>query len=72
MCDQFQATHRITFAPVSGKPERFDVMEREGSLYTQTEWVASVGADWTIDNERHVWFQGQAAPGNGTVRVKKL
>lgn len=75
----FTPTHRITFTPVSGEPEVFDVwlepeeFEGDGPAYTREEWESSTRADW--ERNDGVWtFQGQATPGgaSGRVRVCRL
>lgn len=72
---KFRATHKITFTPVSGDVQVFDVQLEadeagDGPAYTQEEWDSSSKADWErVDGS---WFfQGQTTPGGqpGYVRV---
>jgi LmbE family N-acetylglucosaminyl deacetylase len=70
----WNATHRITFTPIeSTTPQVWECMEHDGSLYTESEWEAHDAADWTIDEDRNIWWQGESfAPGPGNVRVDRL
>jgi len=66
---RFSATHRITFEPTAGTPEKWLVMlTPDGAAYTLEEWDAHADADWEcVDGE---WrFQGRAVPADGTITV---
>jgi hypothetical protein len=67
-------THRITFAPRSGKPTTWEVMRSDGCLYTRDEWEHESAADWEIDDADRVTFQGQATPhgASGTVTIAEV
>lgn len=72
--NNFQATHRITFVSVNGSREVWDVMLMEGeegrsAAYTRAEFNCAAPSDWERDAQGRWWFQGEAAPGNGTVTV---
>jgi len=69
---QWQATHRITWTPTGGEPEVIDVMESDGSLYTREEWEAAEAADWSIGEDRRIYFREGAAPGNGSVEIRRV
>ena len=68
----FVPTHRITHTRPDGTRDVYEVAEFNGCLYTQGEWDHAENADWTIDEDRRVWFQGQAAPSCGAVTVEQL
>lgn len=66
---RFSASHRITFEPTAGTPEKWLVMlTPDGAAYTREEWDAHAGADWECRDGRWL-FQGRAAPADGTVTV---
>ena len=79
MKKQFEVTHKITYAPVKGAPQIWDVMlmpdEHEDddqgirAAYTRAEFDCVAPSDWERDAQGRWWFQGQAALGNGTVTV---
>ena len=69
---QWTPTHKITFRPVQGDPEETIVALVEGVAYTIEEWEAESSADWERAEDGSWLFQGQAAPGNGTVEVEPL
>ena len=75
---KFQVTHRIVFTPVKGTPQIWHVMlmpdEHEDdqgirAAYTRAEFDCVAPSDWERDAQGRWWFQGQAAPGCGTVTV---
>lgn len=79
---KFKVTHRIVFTPVKGTPQVWDVMlmpeDEHGcrsAAYTRAEygdrhWYnCAAPSDWERDGKGRWWFQGEAAPGNGTVTV---
>ena len=75
-------THRVTYAPKREEPEAFEVMaydlgyDHPGpgryALFTQDEWEAGDPPDWTMDIQGQVWYQGAAAPGEGSASVEDI
>lgn len=55
----FTTTHIITVTDHTGT-QRIPVMECEGALFTREEWDAAVSADWSLDDDRGVLFQGSS------------
>ena len=55
---EWEMTHAIEF----GNDVLF-VMHHEGSMYQESEWQNSLPADFTVDENNRVVFQGQAFTG---------
>ena len=57
-------THEIT-----DNGRRIRVMEDDGDLYTQIEWITFEAADWSLDDgERTLRFQGGYPRGEVSIR----
>ena len=72
-------THRITCTPKREASRTFEVMafdlgyDHPGpgryALFTRDEWEAGTPPEWTMDSDGKAWFQGEAAPGEGSATV---
>ena len=56
---EFKATHVITVRWNNGITEYIPVMRDGDCLYTEDEWNAADAADWTVDEDGNILFQGQ-------------
>jgi len=73
---EFTPTHRIMLTSSDGVTETIEVMcvRTNGgyACYTETEWETATAADWEIDENGYLWFQGQQAPANHTIEITAL
>ncbi|HSB68738.1 MAG TPA: hypothetical protein VLT62_05355 [Candidatus Methylomirabilis sp.] len=75
-------THRIIATARREGPETFEVMafdlgcDHPGpgryALFTREEWEAGTPADWTMDVEGQVWFQGGSVPPGGSATAQGI
>ena len=58
---KFKATHVLTITRFNGlkSTEFIPVMRDGGSLYTEEEWDAIDAADWTLEENDEILFQGR-------------
>lgn len=76
------ATHRIVYSRGPGESETIEVMawdrgaEAPGpgryALYTQENAESDSPAEWAMDAEGRVWFQGEPLPGDASAVVEDV
>ena len=76
------ATHRIVYSPQPNETEAIDVMAWDRgadapgpgryALYTEENWETESEAEWTMNSEGQVWFQGESLPREATAVVEEV
>jgi hypothetical protein len=76
------ATHRIVYSRGPNASENIEVMAWDRgadapgpgryALYTQENAEAESPAEWAMDSEGRVWFQGEPLPGDATAVVEEI
>lgn len=61
---EFEPTGTIHIVnSLTGETRAIPVMEDDGALYTQAEWESCTQADWELDEDGELTFQGDYVGG---------